>query len=178
LAALAAIAALPAWADPPPKLQPTRDVDVTYRVPVPGAGDASLLQRLRWSAARHAQRVDMPTSGNWMVLDFAHHRMTLVRDDSREVVDLPAPLAADQPGAGAGFRRVGTDSAAGLPCTLWHMVDTRGAETLACYTDDGVLLRATSGNRTMMEAVSVTYAAQDPAIFDTPAGYTQQRSSR
>lgn len=161
-----------------PVLRPTRDVDVTYRVPVPGAADASLLQRLRWSAARRVQRVDLPTSGNWMVLDFAAHRMAMVRDDSREVVDVPSPQGLDQPNEGSGFTRAGNATVAGLACTEWRTVDTRGAETLACYTDDGVLLRATSGTRVMMEAVDVKYTPQPDDIFQVPQGYTHQQSNR
>ena len=170
--------AFSAVAQAAPAVQPTRDVDVTYRVPVPGATDTYLLQRYRWSAARREQRVDLPTSGNWMVLDFNAHRMALVRDESREVVDLPSPQNADQPGAGAGFTRVAPATVAGFACTDWRTVDTRGQETLACYTDDGVLLRATSGSRTLMEAVHVNYTAQAEAVFQPPAGYTHQQSSR
>ena len=178
LAALLICAVPPAWAADSPLLQPSRDVDVTYRVPVPGGADASLLQRLRWSAATRTQRVDLPTSGNWMVLDFAHHRMAMVRDDSREVLDLPAPQSADQPGAGAGYTRTGTDTVAGLPCTQWRTIDTRGQETLACYTEDGVLLRAAAGRRVLMAAVSVKYLAQDAALFQPPADYARRQSSR
>ncbi len=170
--------ATPALAQTAPVVQPTRDVDVTYRVPVPGAADTFLLQRLRWSAANRQQRVDLPTSGNWMVLDFAAHRMALVRDDSREVIDLPSPQSADQPGGGAGYARVAASSVAGVACTEWRTVDTRGQETLACYTDDGVLLRATSGTRTLMEAVHVNYEAQAASVFQTPAGYARTQTSR
>ena len=170
--------AAPALAQQAPVVQPTRDVDVTYRVPVPGGTDTFLLQRLRWSAARREQRVDLPTSGNWMVLDFNAHRMALVRDASREVVDLPSPQGADQPGGGAGYTRVGPATVDGLACTTWQTVDTRGQATLACYTDDGVLLRATSGTRTLMQAVNVSYGAQDEAIFRPPADYTHQQTSR
>ncbi len=167
-----------AFAQDAPLLQPTRDVDVTYRVPVPGADSAALLQRLRWSASRHQQRVDLPTSGNWMMLDFTAHRMALVRDETHEVVDLPAPRSADQPGAGSGFLRRGAGIVAGLACTEWRTIDTRGQETLACYTDDGVLLRATAGTRVLMEAVGVKYETQGDAVFALPAGYTHQQSSR
>ncbi len=177
LAAALALAT-PAFAQMAPVVQPTRDVDVMYRVPVPGATDTYLLQRLRWSAAHRQQRVDLPTSGNWMVLDFNAHRMALVRDDSREVIDLPSPQSADQPGAGAGYARLGSASVAGLSCTEWRTVDTRGQETLACYTDDGVLLRATAGTRTLMEAVHVKYEAQAASVFQTPAGYSRQQTSR
>ena len=161
-----------------PPLQPTRDVDVTYRVPVPGADSAALLQRLRWSALRHQQRVDLPTSGNWMMLDFATHRMAMVHDETREVVDLPAPPSAEQRGGNAGFVRAGSGTVAGLACTQWRTTDTRGQETLACYTDDGVLLRATAGTRVLMEAVGVKYETQGDAVFALPTGYTHQQGSR
>ena len=176
--AVCVIVSARAFAEPRPVLQPTRDVDVTYKVPVPSAPGTALLQRLRWSAARRTQRVDLPTSGNWMVVDFAGHRMALVRDQSREVVDLPAPQSSDLPGGGAGYTRKSQASVAGLPCTEWRTIDTRGQETLACYTDDGVLLRARSGDRVLMEAVSVHFVAQDPAVFEAPADYTHQASSR
>ncbi len=165
-----------AWAADTPVVQPTRDVDVTYRVPVPGGGDASLLQRLRWSAATRRQRVDLPAAGNWMVLDFGNHRMELVRDESREVVDLPAPRTAGQPGA--GYTREGAAQVAGLACTQWRTIDTRGEVTDACYTADGVLLRAVAGSRVLMEAVSVTYAPQGGELFVPPAGYAHQQTNK
>lgn len=167
-----------ARAEAPPAVRPLRDVDVTYKVPVPGVDNTALLQRYRWSAATQRQRVDLPTSGNWMVLDFAAHRMALVRDGSHEVVDLPAPLSADQPGGGAGFTRIGAATVAGLACTQWRTVDMTGKETVACYTDDGVLLSATAGARVLMEAIGVKYAAQDDSVFQVPAGYSHQQSSR
>jgi hypothetical protein len=179
---LAIIAALlcPAlsWADAPPVLRPLRDVDVTYRVPVPNGGGDALLQRLRWSAATQRQRVDLPTAGNWMVLDFKTHRMSLVRDPSHEVIDLPAPPGAEQPGGSAGFTRIGSATVDGLACTIWRTTDTRGEETQACYTDDGVLLRASAGPHVLMEAVSVKYAPQDNTVFQPPANYTHQQPNR
>jgi hypothetical protein len=166
-----------AWAEAPPA-RPLRDVDVTYKVPVPGGANTALLQRYRWSVQAQTQRVDLPTSGNWMVLDFGRHRMSLVHDQSREVVEIPAPPSADQPTDSAAYTRLGTDNVAGLACTQWRTTDTRGAETLACTTQDGVLLRAQSGGKVMMEATSVIYAPQDPTVFQTPADYTHQHSGR
>jgi hypothetical protein len=113
-----------------------------------------------------------------MVLDFKKHRMSLVRDESHEVVDLPSPLSAEQPGGGAGFTRIGPSTVDGLACTQWRTIDSRGHETEACYTDDGILLRASAGPRTLMEAVSVKYVPQEDSVFQPPAGYTHQQSSR
>jgi hypothetical protein len=162
------LASAPAWADAPPAIQPTRDVDVTYKVPV-GGKDMALLQRLRFSAAARKQRVDLPTSGNWMVLDFAAHRLSMVRDESHEIVDMPAPPA----GSTAGFARVGPANVAGLPCTEWRTRDTRGAQTVACYTDDGVLLQARNENAVLMQAVTVNYDTQNESIFALPETYTR-----
>lgn len=166
-------AAGPAWAEAP-SVQPTRDVDITYKVPVAGGRDMAILQRLRFSAALHRQRVDLPTSGNWMMLDFATHRMVMVRDESREIVDMPAPASASQPGGGAGFTKLSTATVAGLDCTEWRTLDTRGQQTLACYTADGVLLRARNDSGVLMEAVDVKYTAQNASVFTLPAGYTRQ----
>jgi hypothetical protein len=161
-------------AGPAPVVQPTRDVDVTYKVPVPGQADTAMLQRLRFSAVLHRQRLDLPTSGNWMVIDFSAHRMAMVRDESREVVDLPAPPTAVLPGGGNGFTLVGPGIVAGLACTEWRTHDVRGGESAVCYTDDGVLLRARQGDRVLMEATRVVYAAQGEAVFKAPEGYSHQ----
>jgi len=158
-----------------PQVQPTRDVDVTYKVPVAGGTDMAILQRLRFSASLRRQRVDLPTSGNWMMLDFATKQMAMVRDESHEIVDLPAPDSAAQPGGGAAFTRVGTARVAGLDCTEWHTRDTRGQETVACYTQDGVLLRARNESAVLMEAVDVKYAAQGADVFALPQGYSHQK---
>jgi hypothetical protein len=156
-----------------PLVQPSRDVDVTYKVPVAGGTDMAILQRLRYSAALHRQRVDLPTSGNWMVLDYVAHRMELVRDESHEIVDVPAPQTQTA-AAGAAFVKQGAAQVAGLDCTEWRTRDTRGQETLACYTQDGVLLRARNDSAVLMEAVDVKYATQGPEIFALPAGYSRQ----
>ena len=160
-----------------PIVQPTRDVDVTYKVPVAGGNDMAILQRLRFSASLRRQRVDLPTSGNWMMLDFATKQMAMVREESHEIVDLPAPDNAGQPGGGAAFTRVGQARVAGLDCTEWNTRDTRGQETVACYTADGVLLRARNENAVLMEAVDVKYAPQGAEVFALPAGYSHQKTT-
>jgi hypothetical protein len=49
---------------------------------------------------------------------------------------------------------------------------------VACYTDDGVLLRARAGDRILMVAVDVTYAPQGEDVFTPPAGYTREQTHR
>jgi hypothetical protein len=164
-----------AAADAPPSILPQRDVDVTYRAPVAGPGDTNVLQRLRFSAILHRQRLDLPTSGTWMVLDFTAHTMAMVRDQTHEIVDLPAPATAGQPGAGSGFTKLAAASVDGLNCTNWRTIDTRGHETVACYTDDGVLLRASNKNGPMLEAVDVKYGVLPATVFMLPQSYSHQR---
>ena len=174
LALACCVAAVPALADAPASVKPTRDVDVTYQVPVGGGGNTAMLQRLRYSAALHRQRVDLPTSGNWMMMDFTTHRMAMVRDESREIVDLPAPDDSALPNNGASFVRVGQASVAGLDCTEWRTRDTRGEETVACYTPDGVMLRARNDTQVLMQAISVHYGALAEGAFALPDGYSHQ----
>jgi hypothetical protein len=107
-----------------------------------------------------------------MVLDYVTHRMTLVRDESRELVEVPAPDNATQP---AGFALVGPAQVAGLPCTEWRTRDTRGQATVACYTDDGVLLRARGDRGVLMEAIDVGYRPQGADVFALPQGYSRQQ---
>ncbi len=128
-----------------------------------------MLQRLRYSAALRRQRVDLPTSGNWMMLDFSAHRMAMVRDETHEIVDLPAPADAAAP-----FSRLGEASVAGLACTEWRTRDSRGQESVACYTPDGVMLRARQEDRTLMEAINVHYGTLSDAVFALPDGYSHQ----
>lgn len=175
LATAALLASFPAHADAPAAVKPTRDVDITYKVPVGRGGKTAILQRLRYSAVLHRQRVDLPTSGNWIMLDFATHRMAMVRDESHEIVDLPAPDATSLPNYGAGFTRIGPASVAGLPCTEWRTRDTRGQATVACYTDDGVLLRARGDRGVLMEAIDVGYRPQGADVFALPQGYSRQQ---
>jgi hypothetical protein len=175
-AALWLLGAASAWAATAPVLQPTHDVDITYKVPVPGAARTALLQRLRWSASLRRQRLDLPTSGNWMVMDFVTHRMDMVRDDTRSVLDLPAP--PDPPPSAAGFAPLGDSSVAGLACEEWRTRDNHGAETIACYTADGILLRARAGDRVLMEAVSVQRVPQADSVFALPQDYTRQEGNR
>ncbi len=171
-ALLVCAAALPAAAQTRPNTIPTRDVDVTYHMT---AADQTLTQRMRWLAGPQMLRVDPPTPGLYMIVNYKDHRVAVVRDADRQVLDLDTG-AATLPGGNFGpegghFTRQGNDTVAGLPCTDWQTTDTTGDPTIACFTADGVLLRARAGNRTLLEAATVTYGPQDAAAFRTPPDY-------
>jgi hypothetical protein len=172
------LGAAPALAQQRPVTIPTRDVDVTYRMQ--GPGNEMLQQRMRWLAAQALLRVDPPTPGLWMVEDYRAHRMQVVRDQTRQVIDMDA-TAATFPGGttgpnGGSYVRQNDDQVAGIPCTNWATKDAASEPTTVCFTADGVMLRAQSGGRTLVEAVSVQYGPQDPNAFRVPDGYAHART--
>ncbi len=172
-ALLLLLAAGAAHAQDRPSLTPTRDVDVTYRMT---QGGHALQQRTRWQIAERRMRVDTPTPGVYMIVDYAARRMSMVSDADRGVVEVQAnagPMPGQPGQAGADFVRQGAAQVAGLPCTEWRTVDSQGVATLACITADGVLLRAQQAGRVLVEAARVSYGAQDPAAFRVPDGYTR-----
>jgi hypothetical protein len=178
LAALLLGSAAPALAQQRPVTVPTRDVDVTYRMQ--GPGKEMLQQRMRWLAAQQLLRVDPPTPGLWMIEDYHAHRMQVVRDASRQVLDLNA-TAATFPGGTTGpnggtYTRGTDDQVAGIPCTNWQTKDAASEPTTVCFTADGVMLRAQSAGRTLVEAVSVQYGPQDPNAFRVPDGYAHAQT--
>ena len=173
LLAAASCLPLPARAEAPPLLIPTRDVDVVYRMPLPsGAAAPAPTQRLRWHVADRRLRVDPPGEGVFMIVDYAARRMQMVEIGPREVIDMPPP-----PGLGptaapdARFERLGEATVAVTSCTEWRTTDMQGSATTVCLTPDGVLLRAASGGRVMIEATRISYEPQDTVLFQVPDGY-------
>lgn len=169
LALLSTGLVLAARAADAPIIVPTRDVDVLYAA---DQGGQTLQQRLRWDVRDQLMRVDSPSPGLWMLVNYRNRQIFLVSDPQRSVLEMAAkagPLPG-QPG-GANFVRRGTAQVAGLPCTQWEATDTQGQDTLACLTSDGVLLRAMRGRVVLIQAQRVAYGPQNPALFKLPAGY-------
>lgn len=171
LAAFAALAAGPALAADRPPIIPLRDVDVTYAVTQPAASGPALSQRMRWSVASGLLRVDPPSPGLYMIVDYAGKRMSVVKPADRAVLEVSS-AAPGLPGAAAGSYTI-RDAAvvAGLACTNWLTADAGGQDTVLCLTADGVMLRASQRGQTLLEATSVDYAPQDPSAFRPPAGF-------
>jgi len=163
-----------------PVLIPTRDVAVTYRM---DAGGRVLEQRMRWSATVRRMRIDPPTPGIFLLIDYATHRMDVVRDPERTFVEMDAP--ATLPGMGSSgesregrYVRGGGDEVSGMACTDWTTHDTKGRATEICVAADGVLLRVRRDGRVLAGAARVEYGPQDPALFQLPPGYTRMTQSR
>ena len=171
LALLASLLAAPALAADRPPTIPLRDVDVTYQVAQPVEGGPALSQRMRWSVAAGRLRVDPPTPGLFMIVDYPAKRMSVVKIADRAVLDLPT-AAPGLPGAAAGaFAARDGAVVAGLACANWQTTDAAGQDTLLCLTPDGVMLRASQGGQILLEASTVQYGPQDPAAFKAPEGY-------
>ena len=178
IAAACLLTCAPALAQDRPVTSPTRDVDVTYRA---GQGNAVVQQRSRFRASDQRLRVDTPTPGVYAIVDYRSRTLAMVSDAERAVLDMPAPAGAVPGGVAAGqggaaFVRRGTDEVAGLACTEWETTDTAGLPTLACFTGDGVMLRARRGAQVLVVAARVAYGGLDPAAFTVPAGYAHTSS--
>ena len=169
------LAATPAMAaSDKPVMRPTRDVDVTYSIVPDSSGVSSMHQRARWDVADGRMRLDLPSPGTWMLIDFSDRHMQMVSDRERKVLrltDRASLLPGETPGA--SFTRQGTGTVAGVGCTEWETNDNAGRAVTVCITDDGVLLRARSGPRLLIQAVQVAYGQQDRQSFAVPAGYQE-----
>ncbi len=165
-----------------PRLRPSSDVDVTYRSTAgaakPNAGP--LEQRVRWLAATGTMRIDPPTPGMYVIIDYLARRMSVVRVADHSAIDMAAPESiggiAGAPTNGTYIRR-GEDMVAGVNCTDWETTGRGGQRVLACITADGVLLRVRAGSQTLVTATAVHYAPQDPAAFKVPPDYTRQKAA-
>ncbi len=169
---LALLLATPALAQDKPAITPLRDVDVTYAIASPVTGGEPLSQRMRWSVASGRLRVDPPAQDMYMVVDYRARRMMVVRPSDRAVLDLDA-AGPGMPGAPSDgqFARQAAENIAGLACTDWRTLDAAGVAAVICLTHDGVMLRASRDGQMLLQATSVSYAPQDAAAFDLPAGY-------
>ena len=176
-----ALLALPAiaLAQARPRLEPTRDVAVTYRTTTPGQREARLTAA--FLASERLLRVDLPDRG-WGLLDRRSGRLRVVLEQMRMVMDAPADELAGmgipvEPGPGARFTREGEARVAGLACTNWRYEEGERSGT-ACLTADGVLLRGEGRSGRQhggIEAVEVRYVGQEPARFRLPEGYPTMR---
>ncbi len=165
------LSAGPAGAQDRPAALPTRDVDVTYRSE---QGGQVLEQRSRFAAQSQRMRLDTPTPGLYMLVDYRARTMAVVSEVDHGVLDMKAPagaLAGVDPAS--SYVRRGEDKVAGLACTEWQTQDTQGQAALACFTTDGVLLRARRGEKVLALATRVAYGPVDPGLFTIPPGYNR-----
>ena len=174
--ALAVLLAAPAVAQDRPPVRPTRDVDVTYRSTT---GGQVIEQRSRFAADAQKMRLDTPTPGVYMLMDYRAKTLSMVSDGDRSALDMRSP---DMPTPGVDesgvYTRRGEDQVAGYACTEWETRDRSGQPALACFTADGVMLRARRGTQILAVAIRVAYGQIDPAVFTIPPAYSHVASRR
>jgi hypothetical protein len=174
---------MPAAAAERPRLQPTRDVQVVYRVrgeaahqknvPAVSALDVSF-------SARDGGRLRVQPAGQhvWLLMDRGSRQLTLVMADTHSFLELPydisLPLRLDETGD-ATFTLTGHAVVAGLRCTEYD-VQSRQVHGTACLTADGVLLRAAGASSGLhgggeLEATEVHFAPLPARLFAPPADF-------
>ncbi len=162
-----------------PKLRPTHDVAVVYRVVgTPAGGGAAQAHSIRmvWGDGGDALRVAIDAQPMVALIDFRRQRMALVIVPSRVVVEAPLDPRL-VPGfalpAGASALRAGEETVAGYRCTVWTLTGPQGAGE-ACVTQDGLVLRAEGSaareGSGRLEATAVSYAPQPASLFVPPPG--------
>jgi hypothetical protein len=130
-----------------------------------------VLVRYSVEADRLRVEANLPS---YLLIDRRARRGTVVLEQLGIMADLPARSGLDQAlilDTGKRFTRRGTETVAGLRCTVWDVVAESGTGT-ACVTADGVLLRARgkdrSGRTGSLEATRVDYSPQASAQFYPP----------
>lgn len=173
LPAIALAMALPAMAaaQDAPRMTPSRDVAVTYRITADG-GPQSV--RWSWLTGQQLMRMDVDGGPGWLLLNMRDQSAVMVMEAQRMAMRLPREQAAmmhpDSLRAGARFTRVGTATVAGVGCTTWR-VDSPEGSGEACITEDGVLLRGRGGQgQGQLEATEVRYGGLDAGRFRVPDG--------
>ena len=170
----------PAWAQAPvpvpdrPAMLPLREASVLYRLTKAGAGSTEV--RITTQAGGSPIRLDMPDR-TYMLVDQAARSVSMVVPDEEMILELPyenGPQTQFQLNDRMRFTRRNADTVAGVRCTTWDVLVDKARGTV-CTSDDGVLLRSSgqdeAGRRTLIEAISVSYAPAPPNEFTPPAGF-------
>ncbi|MGI4952869.1 MAG: hypothetical protein ACRYGM_13800 [Janthinobacterium lividum] len=171
----------PATAAPPagPRLQPVRDVVVTYVVEgqvlglLPGGIPGPV--RLSWDAAGQRVRAEVTGRSQVALLDLRAHTSNAIDTTMRVVLPVPIrttdlkPLTLE----GARLTPKGKDTVAGLPCTVYS-VESAGSPGTVCLTVDGVPLRGQGdfrGKPGTFKATQVSFGSLPDSLFTVPEGY-------
>jgi len=151
-----------------PQVMPTRDVDISYQITRPS--QPAIIERRRWLASEHLQRVDGPDRAT-TIFNRNKAEFTLLNPTNRTFLKLEgSPRMPMAPQNGTALKRGGESVVTGLSCVDWSWTDETETHT-ACLTLDGVLLRLVIDGQTVMKARSVSYRPQRSEIFQVPTDY-------
>jgi hypothetical protein len=151
-----------------PQLVPTRDVDISYKIT--RQDQPAIVERRRWLAGEHLERVDGPDKST-TIFDRNKEEIILLNAAKRTFRKLEGTgRRPPEPGTGVVLTRGQKSVLAGLTCVEWTW--SEDAEThAACVTPEGVLLRLAIDGVTIIEARSVHFASQKPELFQVPPNY-------
>lgn len=151
-----------------PQVLPTHDVDISYLFTRPN--QPPIIERRRWLASEHLQRIDGPDRAS-TIFDRDKGEFTLLNPANHTYRKFEgAPRMPMAPHRGTALKRGGEAVVAGLHCVDWSWTDDIETHT-ACLTLDGVLLRLVIDGKTVMQARSVSYGTQHPKLFQVPSNY-------
>lgn len=160
-------------------MTPTREASVLYRLTKAGVPPVEV--RITTRVGGSPMRVDMP-DGTYILVDQSAHSMSVVAPGEQMVMAVPfenGPQAQFQLNERMRFARRGADTVASVRCTLWDVVLDKTRGTM-CITDDGVLLRSSgmdaAGRRSLIEAVSVSFAPAPESDFTPPADFDRMEA--
>jgi hypothetical protein len=152
-----------------PQLVPTRDVDVSYKIT--RLNQPVIVERRRWLAGEHLERVDGPDKST-TIFDRNKGEITLLNAANRTFRKLEGNgRRPPEPEAGVKLMRGNEVVIAGLRCVEWTWTQDTETHTV-CATPEGVLLRLVIDRNTVIEARSVRFAAQTATLFEVPPGYS------
>ena len=168
-----------------PVLMPTRDVAIIYRLPGDSTGNSAQKMQATFAERSNKIRYDFfrfteakVPFASW-IYDRAAERLTVLMPESRQYEIQPYPSGPTPGGflsSDMGFKKQQLTAVAGQPCTNWVVTSSspKVNGTVACITDDGVLLRLSSPDPKdppQLLAQSLTYTAPPGQFFTPPAGF-------
>lgn len=163
------VAGSAAAAEERPALVPTKDVDISYKVTRPN--QPAIIERRRWLAGEHLERVDGPDKST-TIFDRNKGEFILLNAGSKTFRKLEGKgRQPPEPEAGINLTRGADVVIAGLHCIEWTWSQDTETHTV-CATPEGVLLRLAIDGRTIIEARSVHFAPQAAKLFEVPRNYS------
>lgn len=157
-----------------PLLAPAREASVLYRMTKTGAEPVEV--RVTTEAGGSPLRIDLP-DGAYVIVDQPAHSTAMVVPNEQTVMELPfedGPQTQFQLNERMRFTRRGVDTVATVRCTTWDVALDR-VHGVVCVSDDGILLRSSgqdgAGGRSLIEAVSVSFAPASASDFVPPADF-------
>jgi hypothetical protein len=105
-------------------------------------------------------------TGEAYVLTNAAGQQMAMRMDAGQFDDPAKDWSAE---VSSTARRTGSCAVAGENGSEWTR-EENGTPNTVCVTDDGIILRATEGDRTVWETTSVQRGPQSAELFTLPAG--------